>query len=100
MLITVLFLSGSILGATTIAGLLTLYQLRQSANASDSAKALFAADSGLEWELYKHYRDESYPEPVMENGAVFRTTVSGNVVKSTGFADAKEIVARAFQLTF
>ncbi len=56
MLVTVLALSGTILGATTIAGLLMLYQIRQSTDAVNSAKAVFAADAGMEWGLYKFFK--------------------------------------------
>lgn len=55
MLIAVLSLGGVILGATTVAGLLTLYQLRASNDTRNSAKALFAADSGVEWSLFSYY---------------------------------------------
>lgn len=52
MVLTVLTLGGALLGATTIAGLLMLYQVRQGADVNQSARALFAADSGIEWGLY------------------------------------------------
>ena len=52
MLLTVLTLGGALLGATTIAGLLMLYQVRQGSDVNESAKALFAADAGIEWGLY------------------------------------------------
>ena len=52
MLLTVLTLGGTLLGVTTIAGLLMIYQVRQSTDLSQSAKALFAADAGIEWGLY------------------------------------------------
>ncbi len=52
MLITVLALGGAILGATTVAGLLTLYQIRATTDAESSAKAVFAADAGVEWAQY------------------------------------------------
>lgn len=55
MLIAVMSLGGAILGATAIAGLLTLYQLRASTDSENSAKSLFAADSGVEWALYNYY---------------------------------------------
>lgn len=48
MILTVLALGGTILGATTIAGLLMLYQLRQSTDMANSARAIFAADAGME----------------------------------------------------
>jgi hypothetical protein len=52
MLLTVLTLGGTLLGITTIAGLLMIYQVRQGTDLSKSAKAIFAADSGIEWSLY------------------------------------------------
>lgn len=52
MLLTVLTLGGTLLGATTIAGLLMLYQVRQGTDLSQSARAIFAADAGIEWGLY------------------------------------------------
>jgi hypothetical protein len=55
MLIAVLSLGGAILGATTVAGLLTLYQLRAANDSQNSAKAIFAADSGVEWTLFDYY---------------------------------------------
>ena len=114
MLITVLILSGTILGATTIAGLLTLYQIRQASDVMNSTKAIFAADSGLEWRLYKFFKQDSQvcqecpdggacPQPVFENSAAFQATcvsvggaATSTVIKSTGIsgnaARALEIV--------
>lgn len=60
MLLTVIALGGTLLGATTIAGLLMLYQIRQSTDLKDSTKAIFAADAGLEMAGY-HLRFEDYP---------------------------------------
>jgi hypothetical protein len=85
MLITVLALSGTILGATTIAGLLMLYQVRQSTDIVNSTKAIFAADSGLEWRLYKFYKTDNQvcrdcpdggacPSPAPQNESTFQTT--------------------------
>jgi len=52
MLVATLFISGLILSATTIAGLLLFYQVRGVSNAAVSARAFFAADSGAERSLY------------------------------------------------
>lgn len=76
MLLTVLLVSGAILGATAIAGVLMLNQIRQSTNVTNSLQAIFAADSGLEWELYKNFRRANYPQPRFQN-ADFVTQVSG-----------------------
>lgn len=52
MLLTVIALGGTLLGATTIAGLLMLYQIRQATDLKDSNKAIFAADAGMEMVSY------------------------------------------------
>ena len=116
MLITVLVLSGTILGATAIAGLLMLYQVRQSSDAVSSTKAIYAADSGIEWQLYKFYKapapdsqkcktcsesNFACPQTQFQNNASFETvciaqSVGGNLtVKSTGFSGN---IARAFEI--
>lgn len=101
MLLTVMLLSGTVLGATSIAGLLTVYQLRQSSNAADSMRALYAADTGVEWELYKNSKDASYPKPILSNGAEFETKISAGLsIKSSGFSDSNHRVARAFEVRF
>src|SRR3989338_6054344 len=73
MLLSMLILGGILLGASTLAGLLMLYQIRQTSNASLSAQAIFAADTGIEWGLYcvvkiKPLDCASVPKPVMTNG--------------------------------
>ena len=86
MLIAVLSVGGAILGATTIAGLLTLYQLRASTDAEASAKAIFAADSGVEWTFFDFFCQTkgrcsgAVPLPAMSNGA----TVAATCYDSTG----------------
>lgn len=55
MIMTVLALGGTILGATTIAGLLMVYQIRQSTDMANSVKAVYAADAGIEWKLYDFF---------------------------------------------
>ena len=48
---TVLVLGASILAASTVAGYLTLLKIRTSSDVTNSAKAIFAADAGVEWKL-------------------------------------------------
>ena len=86
MLTAVLSISGAILGATTVAGFLMLYQLRASTDSQNSAKAIFAADSGVEWALFNYYcgqavpprctlaADEQYPTSTFSNGAAASPT--------------------------
>ncbi|MDO8602027.1 MAG: hypothetical protein Q7R62_02800 [bacterium] len=84
MILTTLILSGTILAAVTIAGLLMLYQIRQAGNAMQSGRAIFVADAGLEYELYKFYSaDCAYPKPTFNISPVTlysTTTISGNDV--------------------
>lgn len=118
MLITVLAISGTILGATAIAGLLMLYQIRQSTDTVSSAKAIFAADAGLEWRLYRFFKVDgktcnpscdgggsgSCLQPIFQNNANFQASCSsaqpagGKLtvdVKSTGSSGN---TARAFEI--
>jgi hypothetical protein len=81
MILTVLALGGTILGATTVAGLLMLYQLRQATDLANSAKAIFAADAGLESAFYNLFcpgtgKPCPAAEPVFtpENGATQKVT--------------------------
>lgn len=79
MLITVLSLGGAILGATTVAGLLTLYQIRATTDTENSAKAIFAADAGVEWALFNHYCIAAGRCPGVGNGTDYtKPTFSGS----------------------
>lgn len=73
MLLTVLIISGTILGATTIAGILMVNQIRQTTNVASSFQAIFAADAGLEWELYKMFKNPDYAKPLFSIPADFET---------------------------
>jgi Tfp pilus assembly protein PilX len=87
MLMSVLTIGAVMLGATAIAGFLVLYQIRMSTNASDSAKAIFAADAGIEWGIYAFTNPTSAPPPTaFSNGASFNVVCkddSGNTVQCT-----------------
>jgi len=82
MILTTLILSGTILAAVTIAGLLMLYQIRQAGNAMQSGRAIFAADAGLNYELYRFYtHDCVYPAPSLNPVKLYsETKVVGNDV--------------------
>lgn len=69
MLLAVLMLGATMLGATTIAGLLMAYQIRQVTDFSDSAKSIFAADSGAEWALDAYFQQSSQQPLPFSNGA-------------------------------
>lgn len=98
MLLTVLVIGGLLLGASSIAGLLMVYQIRQSSDVINSTKAIFAADTGIEWELYRMFKNPGYSKPIMTNEANFSTTVYGtSTIKSVGNSQKS---SRAFELTF
>jgi len=84
MIIATLTLGGAILGATTLAGLLMLYQIRATTDQAYSAQAIFAADSGVNWALYDYYQKSPPADlPVMSNGATITVVCSddsGNVI--------------------
>lgn len=99
MILTVLVLSGTVLAVTTVAGVLMIYQIRQTGNVTDSARAIFAADTGLEWERYKKFKNPDYPKPIFENQTDVETSITdnGNAIKSIGISGN---VRRAFELRF
>ena len=104
MLIAILSFSGAILGATTIAGLLMLYQISATRDSGNSARAIFARCMGSQ--------REQEPESVLGSGATVQVACydSSGVATSTcsttatavsavargAYADAK----RAFYLNF
>ncbi|TSC81947.1 MAG: hypothetical protein G01um101420_730 [Parcubacteria group bacterium Gr01-1014_20] len=49
MLLVVMMISGVVLSISLVAGILMIYQIRQAGNFTNSAKAIFAADTGVGW---------------------------------------------------
>ncbi len=97
LLITVLLLGGSTIAASTIAGFLLLRSIRQSSDIANSTKAVFAADTGIEWDLYRRFKDNSYPKPQLTNDASFDVVSTATSTRSVGESGKSY---RAFQLTF
>jgi len=115
MLLTVMLLSSAILGATALAALLVLFQLRQATDAKASTQAIFAADSGIECVLFEKILSVSpgapppnyancgiAPDKVnLDNGSLYTITVetSGGdtTIKSIGRAGR---TTRALEITF
>ncbi len=72
MLLSVLLISGSILVFSTIAGYLMLLRIKGGSFSVDSAKAVFAADSGIECELYRYnLANPQNPKSLNCNGLIF-----------------------------
>ena len=85
MLLTVLVLGGVILGSSAIAGYLMVVKLRQATNVVNSTKAVFAADAGMECELYKYnFSDPINPRNINCSALEF----DGNVDVNTQFLNA------------
>ncbi len=80
MILATLTLGGTILGVTTIAGLLMTYQIRQTTNLENSAKAIFAADAGIQCGLYNFFQAPPTPCPTtltLPNGAIYIEATNG-----------------------
>ena len=69
MMITVVVLGTTLLSATVIAGFLLVIQIRQGGDLAASARAFYAADSGVEWGLYQFTKGVSLPPLAFTNGA-------------------------------
>jgi hypothetical protein len=98
MLLAVLTLGGTMLGVTTIAGLLMLYQIRQATDFAASAQSLFAADAGTEWALYGffHGSTDASSTQTLTNNASFSAVCqddSGNSI-ACGDANAAQVLSR------
>ena len=71
MRLTVLALSSLVLSVTLIAGLITFYTIRNAGSAVHSVKAIYAAEAGLQLELYRWYKDHNRCHvPLVSSGPV------------------------------
>ncbi len=91
MILSVVMIGGVLLGASAIVGTLLVYQIRQSNNAIDSAKAFFAADAGIEWQSYSYFKDPTISQLVFSGGVSAVPSISflpdGSArIRSQGFA--------------
>ena len=101
---SILVIGGLVLISSVLAGTVIRYHLRSATDVAGSTKAIFAADTGIEWELYKMFKDSSYPKPVLSNKADFDTRVetvaSTTKIFSRGwFPKQSPKDFRAFELT-
>jgi hypothetical protein len=97
MLILVLILGATMLGVTTIAGYVSLQKIRTATDIVDSTKAIYAADSGVEWCFYEKFflaTGTSTPpcaanvgDIKFDNGASVSVVEQDNEVKSIGTAN-------------
>ena len=100
LLLTVIILSIVTLIAVLIANIV-IVQLKLAKDTDDSQVAIYAADSGIEWQLYQIKKGIAVPSPVMSNGATIVTTVTGTspsfTIKSLG---SYQSVKRQFEVSF
>jgi len=100
LLLTVVILSIVTLVAILIANIV-IVQLKLSKDIGDSQVAIYAADSGIEWQLYQIKKGVLVASPIMSNGATVVTTVTGTApnftIKSLG---SYQSVKRQFEVSF
>ncbi len=100
LLLTVIILSIVTLIAVLIADIVVV-QLKLAKDIGDSQAAIYASDSGVEWQLYQIRKGASVASPVMSNGATVATTVTGAApnfnIKSLG---SYGTVKRQFEVSF
>lgn len=109
MILTVMILGASMFAAASLTGYLLVLRLRESSDAANSAKAVFAADAGSEWALYRKYKVDSSDNDILkptfsDPNVSFRVTPedlgglkAASDIKSVGGASD---VYRAFQYSF
>ncbi len=100
LLLTVIILSVVTLVSVFIVNVVS-NELKLAGDINDSKKAIYAADSGVEWQLYKIRHGALVSSPVMSNGATVSVTVTGNypsfTIKSLG---SYNVVKRQFEIRF
>jgi len=100
LLLTMMILSAGTLIATLIVSIVVV-QFKLSSDVNDSTIAIYAADSGVEWQLYQIRNGSVVPAPAMSNGATISTVVTGNspnfTIKSLG---AYKEIKRQFEVNF
>jgi hypothetical protein len=96
LLITVLVLMSTFALAVVIGGLV-LYDLRAMISAGESTKAIYGAESCIEWELYKLNKG-NVSSPEMSNDVEYREAIVREGSISCSGNSGR--VSRAFQINF
>jgi len=63
LIMTVILMGGIMIGTTAIAGIVLIYAVRSATLAGFSSQAIYAADAGLEWELYQYFAPGGTNQP-------------------------------------
>lgn len=100
LLLTMIILSIVMLITVLITSIIAT-QLKLSSDINNSTAAIYAADSGVEWELYQIRQGVLVAAPAMSNGAAVTVAVTGNfpnfTIKSLG---SFRTVKRQFEASF
>ncbi len=95
LLITVLILMSTFTLAIAMGGMV-LFELRSMINTNESVKALYAAESGIEWQLFTANKGNT-DLPVMTNGTSYENDSGPGYIRSSGNSGR---VNRAMEVTF
>jgi hypothetical protein len=87
MILSAFVITLSLITVTAISGIIMTFQLRQTSDVENSAKAFYAADTGVEWRMYRCLIDNGYSHPTLSNNAAFKaqTQASGVLVSAGGY---------------
>ena len=97
LLITVLIMMSTFALAIAIGGMV-LYELRSMVNTNESVKAIYAAESGIEWKLYQTNKNKDAIPPKMDNGTDYECPPTcTNCIHCSGTAGR---VNRAIEISF
>lgn len=90
-ILTILIIGGTLLSASSLAGLLMLYQIRQATDLGNSGKAIMAADSGVEWAMYERFN------PGQSGFFKKEKDQSGNEVWKASLSNGSEAEVKCFK---
>lgn len=95
LLITVLVLMSTFALAIALGGMV-LFELRAMVNTNESVKALYAAESGVEWQLFRANKGNT-DLPIMTNGTTYENDSGPGYIRSSGNSGR---VNRAMEVSF
>lgn len=78
-------------------GSFVLFEIRSMINLGESIKALYAAESGVEWRLYCRLKASCPPPPSLSNETQFRYEESEDYIRVAG---ETQKTTRALEITF
>lgn len=97
LLVTLLvFLSVFALGIAL--GILVLFELRAMTHLGESVKALYAAESGIEWRLFCFAKYYINP-PTLSNDTTFSAEEGNNYIRAVG-TTLKTKISRALEVSY